>query len=98
MEGERIFKFSPPSGLVVVLDTHGIDACRIDSINPEGTESTCRMVKVHNGLVGVLSELRILDLPITVGVAVLGNKRRVASAEANRAGAISLAVGNTNPT
>jgi len=94
MEGERIFKFSPPSGLVVVLDTHCIDGCAVAAINTEGTESTCRVVKVHNGLNCIRSELRILDLPSTVSIAILGNKRRVPSAEANSAGSVCLTVRN----
>jgi hypothetical protein len=97
-EGERIFKFSPPSGLVIVLDTHGINPCGIHIQNAEASERTCRVVKVHNIMNGVRIILGVLDSLNIVLRTELGNKRRVASAEANRRGAASLAVRNTNPT
>ena len=53
MEGERIFKFSPPSGLVVVLDTHGIDPCTINVLDAEASESTRSVIEVQNGMNGV---------------------------------------------
>jgi len=98
-EGERIFKFSPPpSGLVVVLDTHGIDPCGIHIQNAEASERTCCVVEVHNIMNCVRIVLGVLDSLNIVLRTELGNKRRVPSAEANRAGAAGLTVRNTNPT
>ena len=97
-EGERIIKFSPPSGLVVVLDTHGIDTRFVHVLDAEASESTCRMVKVHNGVDCVRIVLGVLDSRHIVLRTELGNKRRVPSAESNRLGAANLAVRDTNPT
>jgi len=98
MEGERIFKFSPPSGLVVVLDTHGIDTRSIHAHNAEASERTCRVVEVHNVMNCVRIVLGVLDSLNIVLRTELGNKRRVPSAETNRMGATRLTVRNTNPT
>ncbi len=98
MEGERIFKFSPPSGLVVVLDTDGIDTNSIHVLDAEASERTCRMVEVHNGVYRVRIVLGVLDSRHIVLRTELGNKRRVSSAESNRRGAANLAVRDTNPT
>ena len=98
MVGGRIFKFSPPSGLVVVLDSHFIDTRSFHVLDSEAPKRTRCMVKVHNGMARLRIELRILDTRNIVMVTELGNKRRVASAESSRRGAVSLTVRNTNPT
>ena len=45
--------FSAPSGLVVILETLGIDADAIHSHHTEAPERTCHVVEVHDGFKSV---------------------------------------------
>ena len=83
---------------MVVLETLGIDACSVHVLDAEATERTCHMVEVQNGMNGVRIELGVLDTLDIVTRTVLGNERRVASAETNRGATVILTVRNANPT
>ena len=83
---------------MVVLETLGIDTRSVHILDTEATERTCHMVEVQNGMNGVRIKLGVLDTLNIVTRTVLGNERRVASAETNRGTAVILTVRDSNPT
>lgn len=96
--GERIFKFSPPSGLVVDRCASRIDAAEVNPIHAERTNGTRAVIVVHDGFKCRLTDLRVLDRGEIALVAEASNEREVARAESACLRTVFLAVHHAEPT